>query len=123
MSEKRVKIPQSWPFSLTKTATVMIILNITFNVNKEATNFLSWMQQHHIPAVMTTKLPSQHKVLRLLTNVDMEGDTYSFQYFFEDMGGCLDFQVMYFDNMIRQIDQHFRGKFVFFDTILEEVIL
>ena len=44
-----------------------------------------------------------------------------FQYFFEDMSSCLDFQVMYFDNMIRQIDQHFRGKFVFFDTVLEEI--
>ena len=58
----------------------MIIYNVTINVDDRSTfNGLKWMQNEHIPAVLSTSLFTGYRMCRLL-EVEDEGTTYSIQY-------------------------------------------
>ena len=59
----------------------MILYNITMSIDPSvARELLRWMKDEHMPAVMATGLPAQKNVLKLLTEVDNGGVTYTFQY-------------------------------------------
>lgn len=60
---------------------LMIIYNITTKVAASiAPDWLRWMQQDHIPAVMATGCFTEYKMVRLLEVDDSEGPTYAIQY-------------------------------------------
>jgi hypothetical protein len=59
----------------------MIIYNVTikpdWSIHDE---WLQWMQQEHIPEMLSTQLFYKHKMLRLLEVDEAEGPTYAVQY-------------------------------------------
>jgi Domain of unknown function (DUF4286) len=60
----------------------MLIYNITIQVNWTIHNdWLPWMQEVHIPEVMSTGMFTHFRILRLLEADESEGPTYAFQYF------------------------------------------
>jgi len=60
----------------------MLIYNITIQVNWTIHNdWLPWMQEVHIPEVMSTGMFTHFRILRLLEVDESEGPTYAFQYF------------------------------------------
>lgn len=62
----------------------MIIYNITTKVtNSIATEWLQWIQEEHIPEIVSTGCFSHATVLHLLETDDTEGPTYAVQYFAE----------------------------------------
>jgi Domain of unknown function (DUF4286) len=56
----------------------MIINNITYSVDKTLEqDFLEWLKAVHIPDVMMTLKPKSYKILRLLTEIENAGATFS----------------------------------------------
>lgn len=59
----------------------MIIYNVTVKVdNKIADEWLTWLQEEHIPGIMQTDCFTDFRVVRLLEVDDSEGPTYAIQY-------------------------------------------
>jgi hypothetical protein len=100
----------------------MIIQNITYSINKDLEqDFLDWMQSVHIQNVMITGFPKSYKIMRLLTEVENGGSTFSVQYNFDSMDGFEVFENEYFDDLNYEVDKRYRGKYVFFPSLLEEL--
>lgn len=59
----------------------MIVFNVTIKVTWEINaDFVSWMQQIHIPEVLATGMFYKSKMMRLLDTEEEEGPTYAIQY-------------------------------------------
>lgn len=100
----------------------MFLLNITFNIeNRIHDQWLKWMKSNFIPAVMETKLPTKCLTFKLLTEVENGGNTYAFQFHFDDMEEYMSFELNYKEQLLERHNMLFRGKFVLFSTLLEEV--
>ncbi|WP_420147747.1 DUF4286 family protein [Spirosoma sp.] len=100
----------------------MILYNTTYSVASEvATDWLHWMKRFFVPAVVATELPAGYKILRLLTELDNGGVTYSVQLDFKSMDDYLTYQESHSDSLRQRIQHRFGNQFVSFDTLLEEV--
>ena len=100
----------------------MILYNVTININHELEKeWLHWMQTQHVPEVMATGLPVAHKTLRLLTELDNGGATYSFQYSFQNMDDYLAYQQLHSPALQEKVQVRYNGQYVSFRTLLEEV--
>ncbi|KAA0989959.1 DUF4286 family protein [Dyadobacter aurulentus] len=99
----------------------MIIYNITVNISYEAENeWLSYMKGIHIPEILATKLPLECKLLRLLTEIENEGATYTTQFTFRTMEDFLAYQTSFQADFQERHHSLFNGKYVSFRTLLEE---
>lgn len=100
----------------------MILYNVTININKELeTEWLHWMKTQHLPEIMATELPVANKILRLLTELDNGGATYSFQFSFNEMEDYLAYQQLYSEQFQDKHHDRYNGQYVSFRTLLEEV--
>ena len=100
----------------------MILYNTTYSVADEvAADWLRWMKRFFLPAVMATEVPVGYRILRLLTELDNGGVTYSVQLDFNSMEEYLAYQEQHADSLRQRIQHRFGNQFVSFDTLLEEV--
>jgi hypothetical protein len=100
----------------------MLIHNITYNIDTNLeTDFLNWMREVHIPNVMLTGFPKSFKVMRLLTEIDNGGSTFSVQYNFDSIEGFEVFENEYFDDLNAAVNERYQGKYVFFASLLDEL--
>ena len=100
----------------------MLLYNTTYSVAQETgPDWLRWMKAFYIPTVMATGLPVSYKLLRLLTELDNGGTTYSVQLDFATRPDYEAYLNQYADAMQQRIQHRFTGQFVSFDTLLEEV--
>lgn len=100
----------------------MILYNITMSVDPTIEReFLRWMKDEHMPAVMATGLPLENNVLKLLTEVDNGGVTYTFQYWFRAMEDFVTYQSLHQPTLQQQVADRYANKYVSFRTLLEEV--
>jgi hypothetical protein len=59
----------------------MIIYNVTINIHESAHDqWLSWMQQKHIPEILATGKFSSARLVKVLIEEEMGGTTYSAQF-------------------------------------------
>ncbi|MCY7350011.1 MAG: DUF4286 family protein [Cytophagaceae bacterium] len=100
----------------------MLLYNVTYNIeNDYHDEWLKWMKETHVPAVMASELPIGNRIFRLLTEIDNGGVTYSFQYFFADMEDYETYQDHHDPRIRAEVDRRYRNKYVVFRTLLEEV--
>jgi hypothetical protein len=100
----------------------MIIFNITVNISHEAEkDWLKWMKQTHIPEIVATGLLMEHKLLRLLTEIENEGATYTSQFSFRTMEDFLAYQTHFQTEHQEKHHARYNGYYVTFRTLLEEV--
>ncbi|MEZ0608897.1 DUF4286 family protein [Fibrella sp. WM1] len=100
----------------------MILYNITMNVDlRIEREFLRWMKDVHVPDVMNTGLPINNNVLKLLTEIDNGGATYTFQYWFQTMEDFLTYQSRYQPALQQQVADRYTNRYTSFRTLLEEV--
>lgn len=100
----------------------MILYNTTYSIALETgQDWLRWMKNFQIRAVMATGLPVGHKILRLLTELDNGGVTYSVQLDFSTIADYETYQQYHANAMQQRIQHRFGGQYVSFDTLLEEV--
>lgn len=100
----------------------MILYNVTVSVDGQVEKaWLKWMREEHIPDVMATKLFVDHKIYKLVNEVD-GGTTYAIQYFALDMQ---DIDTYLRDHAPRLQEEHasrYQNKALAFRTLLEQVI-
>jgi len=99
----------------------MIIYNITVNISYQAEkDWLHYMKTVHIPEILATDLLLECKLLRLLTEIENEGSTYTSQFIFRTMEDFLAYQTHYQANLQERHHELFNGHYVSFRTLLEE---
>ncbi|RIV25395.1 DUF4286 family protein [Fibrisoma montanum] len=99
----------------------MILYNVTVNIDAALEqDWLRWMKAEHIPAVMATGLPVSSKVLRLLTELDNGGVTYTVQYFFNTLEDYEIYQNEFSPALQKEHHDRYRDRYVSFRTLLED---
>jgi hypothetical protein len=100
----------------------MIIFNTTYNITHTVEpEWLEWMKITHIPELQATELISEIKFLKLLTEIENQGVTYTCQLAFITMEDFLTYQMQFQDDLQEKHHQQFKGQYVSFRTLLEEV--
>ena len=67
--------------SITNAQTNMILYNVTVNIHESVQDqWLQWMQQTRIPAILATGKFSSAKIVKVLIEEEMGGTTYSIQF-------------------------------------------
>lgn len=99
-----------------------VLYNITTKVTPTiAEAWLQWMQEEHIPAILSTRLFSEHRLLRLLDQDDSEGPTYSLQ-LIADHRNQYDAYLQQFAPELREASfQKWGNQFISFRSLLEFV--
>jgi hypothetical protein len=101
----------------------MILYNVTVNVNDELHDeWLEWMLNEHIPAVLATGMFQSYKMYKLVSRFPEEtGTTYSIQYFLQRMGDYEMYRTLYSHSLQQQTIEKFGEKVMAFRTLLEEI--
>jgi hypothetical protein len=99
----------------------MILYNTTYSIATEiAADWLHWMKRFYLPSALATELPISNRVLRLLTELDNGGTTYSVQLDFNTREDYERFLELHADGLRQRIQHRFGNQFVSFDTLLED---
>jgi len=101
----------------------MILYNVTINIDEHVQQeWLSWMQNEHIPAVMETGYFTNYKMYRILSRMEGEtGHTYSIQYFASNIEDYETYRDTQAARLQEETARKFGNRFVAFRTLLEEV--
>lgn len=100
----------------------MIIYNVTVKVLPEAANeWVKWMKEEHMDELINTGLFTGARLCRLLEQDDIEGYTYSAQYFCNSMDEYHAYIEQHAPRMREKGLARFGDKFIAFRTIMEEV--
>jgi hypothetical protein len=98
----------------------MILYSATINIDNEVhERFLSWMRTNYIPLVVQSGLLVESKILKLLTELDNGGTTYSFQYYLKCMEDYKKLEREIFPALQSSLYENFQSKYVEFTTLLE----
>ncbi|NND62501.1 MAG: DUF4286 family protein [Flavobacteriaceae bacterium] len=99
----------------------MHIYNVTINIDESVhQNWLEWMQNEHIPAMLATGKFTKALMSRVLVEEEMGGITYSVQYT-TDSKATLERYYTENASELRAQSKPFEGKFVAFRTELEVI--
>lgn len=100
----------------------MILYNVTISVDgRVEKEWFKWMREVHIPEIMATKLFVDHKIYKLLNEVD-GGTTYAVQYFALDMQDINTYMREHADRLQEAHAGRYQTKALAFQTLLEQVI-
>jgi hypothetical protein len=100
----------------------MIISNITYSIDKTLEqDFLEWLKAVHIPDVMMTLKPKSYKIMRLLTEIENAGATFSVQYNFESLEDFEVFENEFQEDLNYEVYKRYNGHYVLFPSLLEEL--
>lgn len=99
----------------------MLIYNVTVNVEDPVHDeWLAWMKEVHIPAVMATGYFLEYRMCRVLAEEDT-GKTYAIQYSCKNKTDLEEYQDREAPRLQAEHRKKFQDKFVAFRTILEVV--
>jgi hypothetical protein len=100
----------------------MLLYNVTSIIeDASADRWLQWMQESHIPAVMSTGKFVSQRLLRVLDSPN-EGVTYCAQYVVDNMADYLDYQANHAPALQAETAANFENQAVSFRTLMEYVI-
>ncbi|RBL93632.1 DUF4286 family protein [Chitinophaga flava] len=100
----------------------MIIYNVTTKVATDVhLQWLQWMQEEHIPAVLSTGLFSDSRICRLLEQDDSEGPTYVTQFFTDSLEHYQTFQAVQANTLRQRGYDLFGDRFIAFHTVMESI--
>ncbi len=100
---------------------MMLLYNVTVGIDKEIeSEWLIWIKQYYIPAVMLTGAFTDSKIYKILSLEDEDSVSYSIQYFSDGIE-----KIVYFlDNegkvLVEEHRSKFKDKHVVFNTLLQE---
>lgn len=99
----------------------MILYNITFNIDRAINDeWLAWLREYYLPAVLSTGYFADHKVYRLLKAEEDDSINYALQFFtdsIEKLNGFLEHDA---PEISRQVQEKFRNRHVAFMTVLQD---
>lgn len=100
----------------------MIIYNVTIQVdNAIAADWLTWLQEVHIPDVMATNCFTEFKIVRLLEVDESDGPTYATQYFAESKADYNRYIEIYAPALRQQSINKWGDNFVAFRTLMKVI--
>lgn len=100
----------------------MYIYNVTINIEESIIGeWLPWMQETHIPAMLATGKFSKALMTKVLIEEEMGGVTYSVQYHTESKETLQKYYDENADRLRSDEAKLFSGKYVTFRTELEIV--
>lgn len=100
----------------------MIIYNVTINIDADVhLDWLEWMKNEHIPAVMATNMFIENRFARVLSDEPSEGFTYSVQYLLNNIGDYEIYRTLYAPALQAETEKRYKDKFVAFRTLLKTV--
>ena len=102
----------------------MIVYNVTCNVTKDvAEEWLSWMQEVHIPDVMETGLFTKYRLVKVMHNQPGdEGFNYSIQYHTENEHKLNEYQTVHGPGLKQKTLEKYGEKVLAFRTLLEVIV-
>jgi len=99
----------------------MLLYNVTVIIEDAAAEeWLQWMQETHIPAVMATGKFVSNRLLKVLDSPN-EGVTYCTQYVAENLTAYEDYQQNFGPALQAELQSKFENRFVAFRTLMEFV--
>ncbi len=101
----------------------MILYNITIKIDHNcANNWLKWIEETQIPAMMETGFFRGYKICRLLHDVEEpDGATYALQLFCDSISHLTTFQKYHEERFKTTLYENYGGRYVIFTTILKVV--
>jgi hypothetical protein len=97
----------------------MYIYNVTVNLEDSIKDeWVKWMREKHIPAVIETGCFHSHRMCKLF-GVDDEGATYAIQYFFNTMEELNRYQKEHAPRLQNEHKEKFGEKALAFRTLME----
>jgi hypothetical protein len=100
----------------------MVIYNVTVKVDQSiADDWLAWMKQDHIPAILATKCFTGHKLVQVLELDDSEGPTYAVQYFADNLDDYKTYISEHASVMRKQATDKWGDSFIAFRSLLREI--
>lgn len=101
----------------------MILYSVTVNIDKNVHDeWLDWVKEEHIPAILKTGLIMENKMLKLLTEEEGNpGITYSFQFFLRDLETLEKYRMEFEREIDGRLYSRYRNHLVDFRTVLEVV--
>jgi predicted ATP-dependent Lon-type protease len=98
----------------------MIIYNVTIKVQHDiAAEWLEWMKKEHMPELMKTGLFLDYRLCRLLEQDELEGITYTAQYFCDSLEHYNTYVSEHAQKMRDKSFARFGNKFIAFRTVME----
>lgn len=100
----------------------MIIYNITIKVEWSiAEDWIKWMQDIHIPEVLSTGCFEKYQLVRLLQLDESEGPTYAIQYYAATLSKY-DYYLQHYNGVMHeQIKNKWGEKYIDFSTLMQVV--
>jgi hypothetical protein len=99
----------------------MLLYNVTVIIEDAAQEeWLQWMQEIHIPAVMETGKFVSNRLLRVVDSPN-EGITFCVQYIAESLAEYEDYQLNHAPALQAELQTKFENRFVAFRTLMEFV--
>ena len=100
----------------------MILYNVTTNIEPSIhEEWLEWMLNSHIPDVMTTGMFLQYHLLRVISEDESGGFTYSVQYLCESIEKYQQYEDIYAPALRADFIARYKDKSVSFRTLLEVI--
>ena len=100
----------------------MIIYNVTVKIDSEVHDeWLSWMKNVHIPAVMETGYFLENRVCKILHDENDGGIGYAIQYNAAKMADLEEYIQKAAPALQKEHTERYQNKFVAFRTLLEVV--
>ena len=100
----------------------MLLYNVTVGVDKDAeAEWLQYMREKHIEAVLNTGLFEGHKMYKVLHDQDDGTISYSVQYFARSIEDIQQYLEVFAPALIEEHRKRFHNRHVTFMTLLEEV--
>lgn len=98
----------------------MIIYNITVNIDESVHDqWLSWMQNEHINAMIATGKFTSARLVKVLVDEEMGGVTYSVQFLSPSKEALLEYHQNFAEAMNYECMKRFADKMLTFHTELE----
>lgn len=99
-----------------------VIYNVTVKVSKGiAAEWLSWLQNEHVPEVVATGCFTGARIVRLLDVDDSEGPTYAIQYSAPDLQQYENYIAQFADAMRAKSFEKWGNSFIAFRSVMEVI--
>ncbi len=100
----------------------MILYNVTVGIDETIEmEWLKWMKESHIPAVMETGFFNSYKIFKVLGDQEEVGNSYSIQYFAPTIEHLNLYLTEKAPALMKQHHDKYKDKHVAFRTVLQEV--
>jgi hypothetical protein len=100
----------------------MVLFNETFGIDQDIEiEWVDWMKNIHIPAIMDTGLFREYKMFKVLGGEEQGSVSYSVQFFATTIDEVVQYLHVAGPPLIEEHRQRFANKHVAFRTLLQEI--